>query len=98
LVIEFEWNPKKDEFLKKKRGISFKEISKLITSENLIAVRKHPNPQKYPNQKIFIVNISGYAWVIPFERRGNKLRLITAYPSRKLTKIYLRRNNGAKGS
>ncbi|TCK04603.1 hypothetical protein CLV27_1036 [Phorcysia thermohydrogeniphila] len=76
--IEFEWDSKKDEFLRKERGISFEEIIELITPENLLAVREHPNPLKYPNQKIFIININGYAWV-------------ATYPSRKWTKVYLRR-------
>ena len=96
LALEFEWDPKKNEFLKKERGISFEEIAKLVTSESLLAVREHPNPQRYSGQKIFIINIDGYAWIVPFEKRGNKLRLITAYPSRKWTRAYLRRNGGFK--
>jgi len=94
--LKFEWDPKKSKLIKEERGISFEEIAKLITSKNPLAVINHPNPEKYPGQKIFIVNIEGYAWGVPFERRGDKLRLITAYPSRKLTKIYLRGNDDSK--
>jgi uncharacterized DUF497 family protein len=93
-LVEFEWDPKKSELLKRKRGISFDELAELITSESLLAVREHPNPRRYPEQKIFIVDVGGYAWVVPFEKRGNKLRLITAYPSRKWTKVYLRGKGG----
>ena len=88
--MKFEWDSKKSNYLKEKRGISFEEIIELINSKNLLTVRNHPNPEKYPGQKIFIINIEGYVWVVPFERRGDKLRLVTAYPSRKLSKIYLR--------
>ncbi len=70
--------------------MSFEEIVELITSKSLLAVVNHPNSEKYPGQRIFVVNIDGYVWAVPFERRGDKLRLITAYPSRKLTKIYLK--------
>ncbi len=94
--MKFEWDPKKSRYLKEERGISFEEIVELITSKSLLTVRNHPNPEKYPGQKVFIVNIDGYAWAVPFERRGDKLRLITAYPSRKLTKIYLRGEDGHK--
>lgn len=88
--MRFEWDPKKSKLIKEKRGVSFEEIVKLITAENLLAVIDHPNQEKYPEQKIFVINIGGYAWAVPFEKGGDKLRLITAYPSRKLTKIYLR--------
>ncbi|WP_456341468.1 hypothetical protein [Thermovibrio sp.] len=58
-MIEFEWDPRKSELLKRRRGISFEELAELITSESLLAIREHPNPQKYPGQKIIIVNIDG---------------------------------------
>ncbi len=93
MKLEFEWDSKKEEFLQRERGISFKELAGLIVSGNLLSVRRHPNPEKYPNQMIFIVRVDNYAWVVPFEKRGNKLRLITAYPSRKWTKFFLRKDN-----
>lgn len=94
--MKFEWDPKKNGRLKEKRGISFEEIVELITLKSLLAVINHPNSEKYPGQRIFIVNIDGYAWAVPFEMRGDRVRLITAYPSRKLTKIYLRGEDGHK--
>ena len=89
----FEWDDKKNKKLKKERNISFEEIIKAVASGGLIDVLYHPNREKYPNQKLLIVNLKGYAWVVPFEERGDKLRLITAYPSRKFTKRYLRRKD-----
>ncbi len=86
----FEWDDKKNEKLKKERNISFEEIVKAVASGGLVDVLYHPNRKKYPGQKLLIVNLKGYAWVVPFEERGDKLRLITAYPSRKFTKRYLR--------
>ena len=57
--MKFEWDLKKSIFIKEKRGVSFEEIVKLITSESLLTVRNHPNPKKYPGQKVFIINIEG---------------------------------------
>ncbi len=89
----FEWDDKKNKKLKKERNISFEEIIKAVASGGLIDVLYHPNREKYPNQKLLIVNLKGYAWVVPFEELGDKLRLITAYLSRKFTKRYLMRKD-----
>jgi len=85
----FEWDEGKNSRLKRERGISFEQIAYIINSGGLIDIVNHPNQRKYPGQKLLIVNVNGYAWVVPAEKRGNKLRLITAYPSRKYTKRYL---------
>jgi len=90
----FEWDEKKNLKLKRERDISFEELVYAIKSGGLLDILNHPNQEKYPNQKLLIINVDGYAWVVPFEKRGNKLRLITAFPSRKYTKRYLRRKNG----
>jgi len=49
----------------------------------------HPNKDKYPNQKIIIVNVDGYAYLVPFVIDGNEYFLKTIIPSRKATKKYL---------
>lgn len=85
----FEWDEGKNSKLKRERKVSFEEIARIINSGGLIDILDHPNQKKYPGQKLLIININGYAWVVPAERRGNRLRLITAYPSRKYTKRYL---------
>jgi len=90
----FEWDEKKNLKLKRKRNISFERVVYEIRLGKLLDIINHPNREKYPNQKLLIINIDGYAWVVPFEKRGNKLRLITAFPSRKYTKRYLRNKNG----
>lgn len=85
----FEWDEGKNRRLKQERDISFEQIAYTINSGGLIDIVDHPNQKKYPGQKLLIVNINGYVWVVPAEKRGNRLRLITAYPSRKYTKRYL---------
>jgi hypothetical protein len=53
----------------------------------------HYNKKKYPNQKILIVDVDGYAYLVPFVKDGNELFLKTIIPSRKATKKYLRGQN-----
>ncbi len=85
--LEFEWDEKKSEAVKQKHGRSLKEISHYIMSGNIVAFQKHFNQKRYPGQMLIVVNVEGYPWVVPCEVRGNKLRLITAYPSRKFKKL-----------
>jgi hypothetical protein len=49
----------------------------------------HPNPDKYPHQKMFILEIEGYAYVVPFVEDNEKVFLKTAYKSRLATRTYL---------
>ena len=51
----------------------------------------HPDQKKYPNQKMAIVEIDGYACLVPYVEDGEGVFLKTVIPSRKATKRYLRR-------
>jgi hypothetical protein len=48
---------------------------------------------KYPNQKMLIVNINNYAYIVPFVRDEKYIFLKTIIPSRKMTKKYLKGEN-----
>ena len=50
---------------------------------------KHPNSEKYPNQRMFIVNINEYAYLVPFVESQEEIFLKTVIPSRKATKKYI---------
>lgn len=82
----YEWDDEKNEKLKRERGISFEEIEWALDNQPLLG--KAFNPQ-YPKQVILLIEIDQYIWAIPTEQRGIKIRLITAYQSRKFTKKYL---------
>ena len=45
------------------------------------------NPKR-PSQKIYILEIEGYAVIVPYVEEGNEIFLKTAFPSRKYTKRY----------
>jgi len=55
----------------------------------LLDTLEHPNSERYPGQRIFIVNVEGYVCVVPFVENGDVIFLKTIIPSRKMTKRYL---------
>jgi uncharacterized DUF497 family protein len=85
----FTWNSEKNALLAKERGITFEEIVQKISSGAKTIETEHPNKTKYPNQRILIVDVDGYAHVVPFVLNGNEYFLKTIIPSRKATKHYL---------
>jgi uncharacterized DUF497 family protein len=90
----FKWNVDKNEILFHKRGITFEEIVQKIESGANYIETDHPNINKYPNQKIIVVEIEGYAYLVPCVINGNEYFLKTIIPSRKATKKYLGGQNG----
>ena len=49
----------------------------------------HPNPTKYRRQKIMVVAVAGYAYLVPFVEEEDHLFLKTIIPSRKATRDFL---------
>ena len=85
----FKWNEEKNSRLKVERGISFDEIVWRIGQGNVLEVYDHPNQQKYNGQRVFVINVNNYAWLVPFVETGDEVFLKTIIPSRKVTKQYL---------
>lgn len=87
--LSVDYSPEKNLFLKQTRNISFDEIASAIEEEKILDIIEHPNNKKYPNQKIYVININDYVYLVPFVKQKNKIFLKTIFPSRKLTKLYL---------
>ncbi|MBD3343370.1 MAG: toxin [Candidatus Lokiarchaeota archaeon] len=87
------WNKKKNEELKKRRNISFEVVSHLIETKQVLNIIKHPNEDKYPNQRIFVVEYHNYVYLVPFVEDDEHIFLKTIIPSRKATKKYLKGDN-----
>ena len=90
----FSWNAEKNEILARERGITFEEIVQRIESGAKVIETDHSNKKKYPNQKILIVDVDGYAYLVPCVIDKNEYFLKTIIPSRKATKKYLGGKNG----
>lgn len=84
----FNWSPEKNQWLLAQRGISFERIVFEIASGNELAVFEHPNQEKYPGQRISMVQVDDYVYAVPFVETEAEIFLKTIIPSRKATKQF----------
>jgi len=61
-----------------------------MEKEDILDVIEHPNQNEYPGQKIAIVKIDDYAYLVPYVHCGEEIFLKTIIPSRKATNKYVR--------
>ena len=71
----FDWSQDKNEILRLERGISFQDVMTAIDEDRLLDDIVHPNQSKYPNQKMFIVNIENYIYLVPYVEDDLKIFL-----------------------
>ncbi len=85
------WNPEKNRRLIEERNVSFEDVLFCLQNEALLDDLVHPNRDKYPHQRIFIIALDNYAYLVPYVETNDELFLKTIIPSRKATKQYLGR-------
>lgn len=90
---EIKWNEEKNQILQLTRGFSFEMVLDALENKEIIDIKEHPNKDKYPNQKIFILRLNDYLCYVPFVENEKEIFLKTIIPSRKLKKEY---ENGKK--
>lgn len=83
---EIRFSKEKDEMLKRTRGIGFEAVIDCIENDKRTQAIAHHNKQKYPKQRVFMVYIKEYIYLIPFIEEQDYIFLKTIYPSRKYTK------------
>ncbi len=86
----FRWAPDKNQALKAERGISFESVVVAIDSGDFLDVLAHPNPAKYPQQRVLVVTADNYVYLVPFLEDKDCYFLKTIIPSRKATRDYLK--------
>lgn len=84
----FNWDAEKNQLLLQERGISFERVVFEISCGNELAVLEHPNQEKYPGQKISMVQVDDYVYAVPFMESEAEIFLKTIIPSRKATRQY----------
>ena len=87
----FRWNSEKNESLKATRGISFENVVVAAESGGLLDIVNHPNRARYPRQKVLVVAIENYAYLVPFVDEDDYYFLKTVIPSRKATREQMQR-------
>ncbi|MBU1745313.1 MAG: BrnT family toxin [Proteobacteria bacterium] len=86
----FRWDNEKNELLKKNRGVCFEEVVLLMERGDVLDTIEHPNQERYPGQKIAVVIIDAYAYLVPYVENNEGIFLKTIIPSRKATDKYVR--------
>ncbi len=89
VVKPFRWNAEKNQRLWVERGVGFETVVVAIESGGLLDVLVHPRPERYPGQRIAVVDVGGYALLVPYVEGERQLFLKTVIPSRKATRTYL---------
>jgi len=83
------WNSEKSVALKASRGICFGDVVFYIERGDILDDYLHPNQQAYPGQRIMVIAIAYYAYLVPYAENEEELFLKTIIPSRKATQRYL---------
>ena len=84
------WDERKNEWLEQNRGLRFAQVAVLLEQGQVLEVTDHLAQKKYPGQKMAIVEIDGYACLVPYVDDEECVFLKTIIPSRKATKKYLK--------
>jgi len=89
----YAWNSDKNDIIMQERGVSFEDIVLNINLGNELDIYDHPNQERYPGQKVSVVLVEAYAYLVPFIENNDEIFLKTIIPSRKATKYYLGESN-----
>lgn len=95
----YEYSAEKNQQLIKERNISFEEIVAALNNGQLLDIVEHHNHNRYPNQKIYVVHINDYIFLVPFvEKDSQTIFLKMIFPSRKAKAKYIKekRNENKK--
>lgn len=83
------WDTEKSLKLKELRGICFEDIVYYIEKGDILDDYQHPNQKRYSGQRVMVIGINSYAYLVPYVEDEEEIFLKTIIPSRKATEIYL---------
>ncbi len=86
---QFRWSDDKNEQLKAQRQVSFQQVLQAIQAKQVLDIIEHPDQTKYSSQRIFIIAMNEYVYLVPFVEDDEVIFLKTIIPSRKMKKKYL---------
>jgi uncharacterized DUF497 family protein len=94
ITMRYEWDPKKNEWLKQERGISFEKIVFHLSLGEVWRTANHPDQENYPGQRIYFVVVEDYVYLVPHVVENDYVFLKTIIPSRKATRAYKKEQEG----
>lgn len=87
-VKVYRWNEQKNGELKQSRGVCFEDVVLALEAGGLLEVVNHPSPRRYPDQRVFVIALAGYVYLVPHVEEADYVFLKTIIPSRKATRDY----------
>lgn len=81
----YEWNLEKNAKLKNQRNVQFEDVLLAIDERRVLSDEPHT---KIIHQRIMIVQIKEYVYIVPYVIKHEVVFFKTIYPSRKYTKKY----------
>jgi hypothetical protein len=82
------WNTRKSLLLKESRGVCFEDVVFHIEKGDILDDYQHPNQQRYTGQRLMVIGIDRYAYLVPYVESEDEIFLKTIIPSRKATEKY----------
>lgn len=89
MVKTILWSTEKNALLKAERAISFEDVVFHIMAGDIMDTFEHPNQERYPGQRIHVIAVEEYVYLVPFVESDTEVFLKTIIPSRKATRDYL---------
>jgi hypothetical protein len=87
---QINWNAEKNQLLMTERGISFADVLFALQSGRLLDDLVHPNNFKDPNQRMFVVEIDEYAWLVPYVENEDEIFLTPINGISTFTKFFFK--------
>jgi uncharacterized DUF497 family protein len=87
------WSAEKNLQLMSQRGVCFEDVLVAVAGKGLLANASHPQPDRYEHQKIWVVKMKAYVYLVPYVENEKHIFLKTIIPSRKATRQYLGENH-----
>ena len=69
---KYIYDKQKNLKLKEERGITFEDVIAAMADGKILDVIPHHNKKAYPNQKILIIEINDYVYLVPYLGTGAK--------------------------
>ena len=86
--FDIEYSEEKNELLKKIRGVCFDDVVDALEHGGFVTILESQK-RMYQHQQVLVVRVNDYIHAVPFVRKTQKkVFLKTAFPDRKLHKVY----------
>jgi hypothetical protein len=95
--FKIEFGQEKNLLLQEIRGVGFDQVIEAIGKGQILDDLRNKN---HPKQRLLVVKIQNYIYAVPYviNKKEGTIFLKTVYPSRVLTKKYLKRRKNEKAN